>query len=215
MAYIPRTTTTDRRYLTTGSAGAAGPASGGMPLAAPPANQSPAGGQFEGLRAYFSANHPNAEGLASDLAAGLDTKAQDAADKTAFSGRTLESQGGVGAATDALAARDDARRDFDALGSQPGIASLLEQRQPGASYTAGMKNADAALVGRSGAINDARSRWGGVLSGLDPTYRLDPVVTPTVATPPDPFPNYKRDQIDDAGGVTPGRRRDRYSKEGY
>jgi hypothetical protein len=168
MAYIPRTTATDRRYLATGTGGAAGPASGGMPLSAPP--QSPAGGQFAGLRAYFSANQPNAEGMASELADGLDTKAQDAVTKTGQARSTYESAGGLGLAADALAARDDARRDFGALGSQAGIASMLEQRQPSATYTAGMKNADAALLGRSGAINDARGRWGGVLGALDPTY---------------------------------------------
>jgi hypothetical protein len=168
MAYIPRTTATDRRYLATGTGG--GTASGGMPIATPAPNQSPAGGQFAGLRAYFSANQPNAEGLAGDLAAGLGTKAQDAVAKAGQSGSTYESAGGVGLAADAIAARDDARRDYDALGSQAGIAGVLEQRQPGASYTAGMKNADAALLGRSGAVNDARGRWGGVLGALDPTY---------------------------------------------
>jgi hypothetical protein len=210
MAYIPRTTATDRRYLATGTGGGAGPASGGMPLSSAPANQSPAGGQFAGLRAYFSANQPNAEGLASDLAAGLDTKAQGAVDKANVSGQTYESAGGLGLAADALAARDDARRDLDALGSQAGIASLLEQRQPGASYTAGMKNADAALLGRAGAIGDARDRWGGVLAGLEPTYRPGaPAVDPRTHVTPIPL-NYKRDQIDDGNtGDVPGRRRGR------
>jgi hypothetical protein len=208
MAYIPRTTATDRRYLATGTGGGAGPASGGMPLSAPP--QSPAGGQFAGLRAYFSANQPNAEGLASDLAAGLDTKAQDAVDKTDVSGQTYESAGGLGLAADALSARDDARRDLDALGSNAGIASMLEQRQPDASYTAGMKNADAALLGRSGSINDARGRWGGVLAGLDPTYLPGAPAVATNTPPPSNLPTYKRDQIDDGfTGDVPGRRRGR------
>jgi hypothetical protein len=211
MAYIPRTTATDRRYLATGTGGGAGPASGGMPLSAPPANQSPAGGQFAGLRAYFSANQPNAEGLAGELAAGLDAKGQGAVDKANVSRDTYESAGGLGLAADALAARDDARRDNDALGSQAGIASLLEQRQPDPSYTAGMKNADSALLGRSGAINDARSRWGGVLSGLDPTYLPGAPSVATNTPPPSNLPAYKRDQIDDGftGDAPSGRRRGR------
>jgi hypothetical protein len=210
MAYIPRTTATDRRYLATGTGG--GTASGGMPIATPAPNQSPAGGQFAGLRAYFSANQPNAEGLAGDLAAGLDTKAQDAVAKAGQSGSTYESAGGVGLAADAIAARDDARRDYDALGSQAGIASMLEQRQPGASYTAGMKNADAALLGRSGAINDARGRWGGVLDALDPTYKPGLAPTPPGTGSPlklPDLPTYKRDQVDDLNGdaIDPRRRR--------
>jgi hypothetical protein len=208
VAYIPRTTMSDRsRFMATGAGG--GAASGGMPIASPPAApQSPAGGQFAGLRAYFDANQPNAEGLASELASGLDTKARDAQAQAVLSSATYESNGGVGRAADAIAARDDARRDLDALGSQAGIASLLEQRQPGAGYTAGMKNADAALLGRSGSIGDARERWGGVLAGLDPTYTPG---APPPKPPPAPFDYSNKPNMDKPGGtaedIYPNRRR--------
>jgi hypothetical protein len=215
MAYIPRTTMSDRsRFMATGAGG--GAASGGMPIASPPPTpQSPAGGQFAGLRAFFSANQPNVEGLASDLAAGLGTKAQDAVGKAARSAETYESAGGAGLAADALAARDDARRDLDALGSQAGIAAMLEQRQPGVGYTAGMKNADAAMLGRSDSIGEARDRWAGTLGGLDPTYR------PGAPTPPapEPFeysnkPNMDKPGGDPADGIYPNRRR-KTGKEVY
>lgn len=196
MAYIPRSMASDRsRFLATGAAGTTGAASGGVPISTPP--QSPAGGQFAGLRAYFNANQPNAEALAGDVVSGLDTTAQSAVDKAAVSRGTLESAGGAAKAADAIATRDDARRQLDALGSQSGISALLEQRDPSASYTQGMRSADAALLGRSGAINDARDRWGGVLGALDPTYKLDPVQKPTVLPEPSHLPTYKRDQIDD------------------
>lgn len=216
MAYIPRTTATDRRYLATGTGGAGG-AVGGMPLAAPPSNQSPAGGQFAGLRAFFSANQPNADALAGDVVSKLDTAAQGAVDKAKASRQTLESQGGVAKAADAIAARDDARRQYDALGSQSGISALLEQRDPSAAYTQGMRSADAALLGRTSAINDARAKWGSVLSALDPTYLPDPVAQPKPPTDPSNVPNYKQDDIEDYYEGDPRYRNGRTSRtsEGY
>jgi hypothetical protein len=184
MAYIPRSMTSDRsRFMATGAAG--GAASGGMPIAAPPQQQSPAGGQFAGLRAFFSANQPNAEGLAGELASGVDAQAQGAVDATRRARGTYESEGGVGLAADAQSARDEARRQVDALGSQSGIAAVLEQRQPDIRYTPGQRSADAALLGRSGAVSGIQDRWGGILDALNPTYKPGaPAVQPVAAPQP-------------------------------
>jgi hypothetical protein len=160
-----------------------------------PQAQSDAGGRFAALRGFFGANQEAANEKVGTLTAPIEAKANEAVSLTNEASRLTEEQGGVGKASEATVARDDAKQMLGALGSQGGIAGLLGEGD--ASYTEGQRSADAALFGRAPGLGDFKDKWDGVLGALSPTYSVPAPLAPPVAVPiPESKPEtYEEEQI--------------------
>jgi hypothetical protein len=176
MAFIPRINALREQYLgesATGdsitSGGGAGVPSGTAPAGGSAPAPAPVGtGKFAAVRGFFEANQPNAEAHAAEIAKPIADQAQGAVDKAKEAEATPENFGGGTLRDDAIGDRDEALDSVNAATSPEGIAGLIGKKD--ATYSQGMRNADAALYGRTAPMGEL-SKWGPVLEALAPTSR--------------------------------------------
>lgn len=201
MAVIPRYGDRERMLGVAGggAAGLGAPVSG----SSTPPPMSPGGQSYSALRAFFSANQPAANAGVAALTAPVAQQAQGAVDAAAKSATMTGNEGQV-AAEGAKLSRDAALGAVNDLSKPSTVEGLLGAGRD-ATYTQGMRAADAYLYGRAPGMADFQSRWAGVLGALNPTWNKGgPYAGPEPRRRPKPIG--PRDPTGDDPWADPGSR---------